>query len=58
MNRDSQWNKQKACVARANQVWLVVNRNTIVTSDERIRRLKRFARTIERGRCQSNLYYS
>ena len=32
MNTDSQWSKQEACFACANQVWLAVIHNTSVTS--------------------------
>ena len=37
MNRDSQWSKQEACIARATQVWLAVNHNTSVTSEFDVR---------------------
>ena len=47
--------KQEACFARATQVWLAVNRNTSITSSERVRCSKRIARVSELGRCQSNL---
>ena len=52
MNSDSQWSKREACFARATRVWLAVNHNTSVTSDEC---LKRIAREGELGSCQSNL---
>ena len=32
MNTDSQWSKQEACFAHANQVWLAVNHKIPVTS--------------------------
>ena len=28
---DNQWNKQRACFARATQVWLAVNHNTSIS---------------------------
>ena len=58
VNTDSRWSKQKACFARATQVWLAVNHNTSVTSGERVRFSKRIARVSEFGSCQSNLCFS
>ena len=58
MNTDSQWSKQEACFTRANQVWLAVNHNTSVTSDEWIWWSKRIPRVSELGSCQSNVFHS
>ena len=41
MNTYSQWSKQEACFACANQVWLAVNHNASATSNECIRCPKR-----------------
>ena len=54
MNTDSKWSKQKACFARAVQVWLAANHNTSITSGELIRCSKRMVRASELGSCQSN----
>ena len=51
VNTDSQWSKQETCLARENQVWLVVNLNTSVTSGSQCS--KRIAKASEFGSCQS-----
>ena len=58
MNTDSQWTKQEACFASATQVWLAVNHNTSVTSNNLVLqqgsyrqvcvKFKDFSRTSER----------
>ena len=40
MNTDSQWSKQEACFACVTRLWIAINHNTSVTSDELVRRLK------------------
>ena len=55
MNTDSQWSKQKACFARATQVWLAVSHNTSVFSGEWIPSSKCIAGASELGSCHQIL---